>query len=68
MATDFPLTETEEADETDAKGKPKKKRHVSGELAAMADICDLLDDLDGEEQFRVKQWFLSKCRAETEDK
>jgi len=54
--------------ETDEKGKPKRKRHVSGELAAMADICDLLDDLDGDEQFRVKQWFLSKCQAETEGK
>lgn len=50
---------------TDEAGKPKKRRLIIGELAVMADISDLLESLEGDEQFRVKQWFLSKCQAET---
>lgn len=68
MATEVTPPEAEDDVPCDLSGKPKKLRRVSGELAVMADISDLLDKLYGDEQFRVKQWFLSRCRAETEGK
>lgn len=49
-----------EKDETEINADGRKKRLVSGEIAAMADIEKVLESLDDGEQRRVMFWLCDK--------